>query len=514
MEPSENCILVIFGASGHLTKNKLIPALYSLYERNLLPENFAVLGIGRTPLDDESFRSRLLPALQEEGTEGHESSTSQAETFIQNLYYQSIDTKSVNDYAALKDRITVLDKDKNAHGNCLFYLATPPDMYAIIAHNLAQHGLNREGGDNGFKRLVVEKPFGHDLSSALTLNDKLHSVFSEGQIFRIDHYLGKETVQNMLVFRFGNEVYEPLWNRNHIEKVEVTAAESSGVEGRGGYYEGTGALRDMMQNHLLHVVAMIGMEPPAAFHAKAVRNEIVKVFESLRPIQEDEVENHVVRGQYTGATVSGVELPGYREEEGVASDSKTDTFVAAKFFIDNWRWKGVPFYVRSGKRLPTRVTEAVITFKQTPQQLFRAADEADNCGSNRLVIRIQPDEGVLLRFNMKLPGAGFQTKSVAMDFHYGDLSDVYTPEAYERLLLDCIAGDSTLYTRNDAIEACWRFIQPIIDAWNNRPEEIKLYGYPSGTWGPREAHELFENPKEDWRYPCRNLAENGDFCEL
>jgi len=375
----------------------------------------------------------MLPALQGESTAEKETDTPLLESFSKTLFYQSIDTKSVDDYATLKERITAL---------------------------------------------------------------------------------GKETVQNMLVFRFGNEVYEPLWNRNHIERVEVTAAESTGVEGRGGYYEGTGALRDMLQNHLLHVVAMIGMEPPSAFHAKAVRNEIVKVFESLRPIPEDEVENYVVRGQYTGATIRGTEIPGYREEEGVPADSRTETFVAAKFFIDNWRWKGVPFYVRTGKRLPTRVTEAVITFRHTPQQLFCSADESDACARNQLIIRIQPDEGMLLSFNMKLPGAGFQTKSVAMDFRYADLSDVYTPEAYERLLLDCMAGDTTLYTRNDAIEACWRFIQPIIDAWNNRPETIKLYGYPAGTWGPREAHELFEKPHEDWRYPCRNLSENGGFCEL
>ncbi len=514
MEQPENCVLVIFGASGHLAEHKLVPALFSLYKRELLGNNLAILGVGRTPLDDASFREKMKRALNTADDTGHSPDAEVLEKFIQKLFYQSLDTKSAADYSKLQEKISSLDVQTQAQGNYLYYLAAPPNMFATIAHNLASQDLHREDNGKGFKRLIVEKPFGYDYDSARHLNEELHTVFNEDQIFRIDHYLGKETVQNLLVFRFGNEIYEPLWNRHHIERVEITAAESQGIEGRGGYYEGTGALRDMFQNHLLHIVGMIGMEPPAVFNADAVRDETLKVFESLRPISQQEVEQYVIRGQYTPATVGGTPVPGYREEEGVTSDSKTETFLAVKFFIDNWRWSGVPFYVRTGKRLPTRVTEAVITFKHTPQQLFRSSNTGEDRECNQLVIRIQPDEGILVRFNMKLPGAEFNMKTVAMDFHYSDLADVYTPEAYERLLLDAMIGDSTLYTRNDAVEACWRFVQPILDAWTNQPDQIKLYGYPAGTWGPREAHGLFDKEGQDWRYPCRNLAENGDFCEL
>jgi glucose-6-phosphate 1-dehydrogenase len=396
--------------------------------------------------------------------------------------------------------------------NHLFYLSTPPSLFEPIVSSLGHHGLAGEGNGEGWKRLVVEKPFGYDLESARRMNRNMHKVFDESQIYRIDHYLGKETVQNMMVLRFANGIYEPLWNRNYIDRIEVTAAEQIGVEARGGYYEGAGALRDMFQNHLMQVVGMIAMEPPYTFNATAVRNETLKVFESIRPIPQEEVERSVIRGQYTDSVVRGEKLAAYRAEKGVAEDSKTETYVAVKFFVENWRWAGVPFYVRTGKRMPARVTEVVIHFKQTPHNLFgKPSDECFSC--NDLILRIQPDEGILMRFNLKLPGSGFDVKKVDMNFHYADLADVYTPEAYERLLLDSILGDATLYARSDAVEACWTFVEPILKAWQS-DSGAKLYGYPAGTWGPKEARMLLEEEGSDWRYPCRNMAEMGDYCEL
>ena len=511
MNKSQNCVLVIFGASGDLTKRKLIPGLFNLYKRDLLPQGFAVLGVGRTELDDSGFRLRMLEGLDSaEGTDA--ASGKQLDNFIKGLYYQAVDTAGREGYSILGAKLKGINQKIDARGNYLFYLSTPPSLFGPIAAGLASQGLNLDADRNGWKRLVVEKPFGYDLSSARILNDDLHNSFAESQLYRIDHYLGKETVQNMLVLRFANAIYEPLWNRNYIGRVEITAAESIGIEKRGGYYEGVGALRDMFQNHLLHVVGMIAMEPPATFNANAVRNETMKVFESLRPMAVEDVDKYVVRGQYTESTIRGEKAANYRDEEAVSHFSMTDTYVAVKFFIDNWRWADVPFYVRTGKRLPTRVTEAVIHFKQAPHRLFGRTD--DQCyGCNQLIIRIQPDEGILMKFNLKLPGEGFETKTVNMDFHYSELSDLYSPEAYERLLLDCIIGDATLYARNDAVEACWKFIDPILTAWREN-EDIKLYGYPAGTWGPTRASELLGDPSLDWRYPCRNLSNDGEYCEL
>jgi glucose-6-phosphate 1-dehydrogenase len=361
------------------------------------------------------------------------------------------------------------------------------------------------------KKIVIEKPFGYDLRSAKKLNDLLHTMFDESQIYRIDHYLGKETVQNILALRFSNGIYEPLWNRNYIDHVEITSAESIGVENRGGYYEGIGAMRDMVQNHMLQVASFIAMEPPSSFDADLVRNETFKVFQSLRRINKDEAANFSVRGQYLVSTIKGKKLLGYREEENVNEDSRTETFAALKFYVDNWRWGGVPFYIRAGKRLPTKVTEVVIHFKKTPHPLF-AKDNAEQI-SNMLVIRIQPDEGILLKFGLKTPGSGFKIQSVNMDFHYTDIAAEEIPTAYERLLLDCLLGDSTLFTRADAIEECWKFIDPIIEAWKE-DGVIKMYGYPSGTWGPKESFDLFDDPDVEWRYPCRNLTDDGVYCEL
>jgi len=336
-------------------------------------------------------------------------------------------------------------------------------------------------------------------------------VFHEDQIYRIDHYLGKETVQNIFVTRFANGIFEPLWNRNYIHHVEITGVEDIGVENRGGYYDSSGALRDMLQNHLLELTGIIAMEPPSSFDSDSIRNEIVKVFQSLRPLQEENISNDVIRGQYVASKINGKKVAGYREEKGVNPDSKTETYVALRLFIDNWRWGGVPFYIRTGKRLPTRVTEVVIHFKPTPHYLFTRNNMLDGC--NNLVIRIQPDEGILLKFGMKVPGTGFNVQNVNMDFRYSDLQNSYLPSAYERLLHDCMVGDSTLYQRGDAVEAAWKFVNPILRAWKNN-SDIQLYGYPAGTWGPKHSDDLIEGKNLTWRYPSKNLANDGSYCEL
>ncbi|HDR52725.1 MAG TPA: glucose-6-phosphate dehydrogenase [Mariniphaga anaerophila] len=499
MKKPENHILVIFGASGDLTKRKLIPALYDLHLQNLLPEKFAVLGASRTELSDSDFRKKADEFLPEE---------KETADFKKLLFYEPVSPTEPADFERLKSRLEKLEKDNNIDPNYIFYLSTPPSVYENIAQNLAGQKLSKS--DKYFRRLIVEKPFGTDFDTARKLNKDLLHFFDENQIYRIDHYLGKESVQNMLVTRFANGIFEPLWNRNFVERVEVTSAESLGVEGRGGYYEHSGALRDMLQNHLLQLVGFVAMEPPVVIEADAIRNEIVKVFQALRPITEEQVKEFVVRGQYIASTIKNAQVKGYREEKGVDPNSRTETFVAMKFYIDNWRWGGVPFYIRTGKKLPARVTEIVIHFKQVPHHLF------NNMGmpgpiDNQLVIRIQPDEGILLKFRMKTPGAGFQAQTVNMDFHYSDLAEIRLPSAYERLLLDCMQGDATLYSRGDAVEEAWKFVQPILNAWNN-DTDIPLYGYPAGTWGPENSDKLIENGI--WRFPCKNLSNDGAYCEL
>jgi glucose-6-phosphate 1-dehydrogenase len=384
-------------------------------------------------------------------------------------------------------------------------------LYTKISNALTKHGLNKSPNNDGWRRIIIEKPFGTDLASAEALNQFLLKHFDENQIYRIDHYLGKETVQNLLVARFANGIYEPLWNRNFVDRVEVTAAESIGVGSRGGYYDQSGAMRDMLQNHLMQVVGLIAMEPPTKISATAIRNEKLKVFQSLRPLTDEAIKNQVIRGQYLASTINGETHNGYREEKGVDPESRTETYIAMKFFIDNWRWGDVPFYIRTGKRLPTRVTEVVIHFKPTPHQLFIDNKEMIRNG-NSLVIRIQPDEGILLKTGLKVPGAGYKVADVNMDFYYKDLQETYVPSAYERLLLDCMQGDATLYARGDGVEEAWKFVQPIIDYMGNGDAE--LYGYPAGTWGPDTADNLIEGKFKTWRYPCKNLADNGIYCKL
>ena len=429
--------------------------------------------------------------------------------FTDSLSYISIDNSKASDFEKLKVILTSKAKELDSGANFIFYMATPPSMYSLIAENL--HGAGLADQESGFRRFIIEKPFGYDLESGRELNRKLHEMITEDQIYRIDHYLGKETVQNVLVTRFANGIFEPLWNRNYIRCVEITSAESIGVEERGGYYDSSGALRDMVQNHLLQMVGLTAMEPPSSLESNSVRNEVLKVLQSLQPIREDEVPKMVIRGQYTGSTIRGICVPGYRYENGVAKDSRTETYVAIKFFINNWRWGGVPFYIRTGKRLPTRVTEIVIYFKRTPHHLFLR--ETGSLNTNQLIIRIQPDEGILLKFDMKEPGSGFNVKNVNMDFHYKDLADIRVPSAYERLLYDVMIGDSTLFSRDDVVETAWKFVDPIQKAWANNPD-IKIYGYPAGTWGPAVSNDLIEGCGLTWRYPCKNLSDDGNYCEL
>lgn len=503
---NDSLIYVIFGASGDLTKRKLVPALYALFVQKLLPEKFLLLGVSRSSIPNEAFRESMRSAVKEYKEIEDDSGI---DDFTGRIHYLSIQFEEASAYEVLRAQLELFRTQFQMSGNTVFYLSTPPAMYGVIPQHLAAATLHKQ--EDGWKRLIIEKPFGYDLESALQLKDSLLRDWKEEQLFRIDHYLGKETVQNLLVTRFSNGIFEPLWNRNYIHHVEITSAESLGVEKRGGYYESSGALRDMVQNHLLQMVALTAMEPPSSLDPSAIRNEILKVFQSLRPIRREDVKHVAIRGQYTASTVKGKAVPGYREEEGVAEGSLTETYAALKFFIDNWRWGGVPFYIRTGKRLPTRVTEVVIHFKATPHFLFSGDKYRQSL--NQLVIRIQPDEGILLKFGMKTPGAGFEVKTVNMDFHYSELSDHRIQSAYERLIYDSINGDATLFARTAEVLEAWKFLKPVIEAWKTE-HEVPLYGYPSGTWGPEKADDLIEGKEITWRYPCKNLSDDGIYCEL
>jgi glucose-6-phosphate 1-dehydrogenase len=507
MKIPDNQVLIIFGASGDLTYRKLLPAIYSLKIQKMLPEKFEVVGISRKNISDVDFRSKIKEGIISFSGENTGDQTVLNE-FLLHVSCLAIDFSLAEDYIKLKSYLELKD-NLTGTGNYIFYLATPPSLYTVVSENLSKAGLSDQ--IKGFRRVIFEKPFGYDLFSCKQLNAKLHSLFDEKQIYRIDHYLGKETVQNLLVTRFSNGMFEPLWNRNYVDHIEITSSESLGVENRGGYYDSAGALRDMVQNHLLQMVGLTAMEPPTSLNPDAIRNEVLKVFQSFQPIKEEEVAGNVIRGQYTASRVRGECLPGYRQEPGVDPNSRTETYVAIKFFINNWRWGGVPFYIRTGKRLPTRVTEIVIHFKPTPHFLFHIDDV--NKSENQLIIRIQPDEGILLKFGMKEPGAGFNVKNVNMDFHYSELANVRLPSAYERLLNDVMQGDSTLYSRDDTVETAWKFLEPIQTAWATNLD-VKIFGYPAGTWGPVNANDLVEGEGMTWRYPCKNLADDGLYCEL
>ena len=486
MQTDNNCI-VIFGASGDLTHRKLIPALYNLYKIGRLSENFSVLGVARSDLNDETFRKKMREAL----IHNEETTPETLDAFCSHLYYQAVNTSDAQDYGKLVSRLDDLHDKYQTCGNTFYYMSTPPSLYGVIPECLAAHGLNTE--EYGWKRIIVEKPFGYDEKTAQTLDVQIHRFFEEHQIYRIDHYLGKETVQNLLVLRFSNGWFEPLWNRNFIDYVEITGAESIGVEERGGYYDGSGAMRDMFQNHLLQVLAMVAMEPPAIINANSMRDEVAKVMHSLRPLTSEDMENNLVLGQYTAAEINGKMEKGYLEEKGVPADSRTETYISLRCEIENWRWAGVPFYVRTGKRLPARVTEIVIHFKTTPHPVF-----SQNAPENKLIIRIQPDEAISMRFGLKKPGAGFEAKEVSMDFRYADLAGTQVLTAYERLLLDAMKGDATLFARTDAVHAAWKFVQPILDYKANGG---RIHEYEAGTWGPVAADKLIAKQGKVWRKP-------------
>ncbi len=487
------CAVVIFGANGDLTKRKLLPALYRLaYDRRLAP-GFAIVGTSRTPLTDDQFRDKMKEAVTafSEDTKLDEDLW---KAFAEGLYYVAGDIGDVGLFQRIGQKLAEIDQSRETGGNVLFYLSTQPSQYALAAQGIGAAGLQRGAG---WRRLVVEKPFGHDLASARELSDRLHEVFAESAIFRIDHYLGKETVQNILAFRFGNGIFEPLWNRRYINHVEITAAESIGVEGRGAYYQEAGALADMIQNHLLQVMATIAMEPSASFRATSVRDERSKLLRSMKPMTPGEIRENSVAGQYGPARIGGEDVPGFRQEPGVNPASATDTYAAVTLFVENWRWAGVPFYVRTGKRLPKRVTEIAIHFNQAPLAMFDG-EMADGT-PNLLIVRIQPEEGISLKFLSKRPGAGMKLRPVSMDFNYGSSFGERSPSAYETLLLDALLDDTTLYTRQDMVEASWAVVEPIQIAW--REESVDFPNYAAGTWGPAAADAMLARRGHLWRKP-------------
>lgn len=489
---SEPCTVVIFGATGDLTRRKLLPALYRLARQRLVPAEFAVLGTARPAMSDDDFRMQMRAALDEFGDE--EIDDAAWNSFAAGLFYLAGEFDDKETYSRLKTKLEEIDRTRNTQGNHLFYLATAPDFFGPVARQLGAAGMASSAAQ-GWTRIIVEKPFGHDLASAQELNVKLAAVFTENQIFRIDHYLGKETVQNLLVFRFGNSIFEPLWNHHYIDHVQVTNAEAIGLEGRGSYYEKAGAVRDMIQNHVFQIVALIAMEPPTSLEPNSVRDEKIRAMRTLRAIPQDRVAEFAVRGQYGPGTVLGDTVPGYREEPGVDQRSSTETFAALKLQFDNWRWADVPFYLRSGKRLLKRVTEIAIQFKNVPHQLFTDSDAP--LQPNVLVIRIQPNEGITLRFGAKLPGQALRIRWVNMDFRYGSSFGAKPPEAYERLLLDCMLGDSTLYARRDMVERGWEIVTPILEAWQQPAPGFP--NYAAGSWGPKAAFELIERDERRWR---------------
>jgi len=473
------CAMVIFGANGDLTKRKLLPALYRLAYDRRLPASFSIIGNSRTPMSDDAFREKMRESVKQ----FLEDSSFEDDLWIRiarNIHYVAGDMNDAAMYSALAEKTTAIEQP-----NVLYYLSTQPSYYGPVVDGLGAASMGNTS-PGAWRRIVIEKPFGHDLDSARALNSRIHAVFPEDEVYRIDHYLGKETVQNILAFRFGNGIFEPLWNRRYVNNVQITAAESIGVEGRGGYYQEAGALRDMIQNHLLQVMATIAMEPSAVFESDAVRDERAKLLRSVKILRPEEVPQYAVAGQYRG----------FREETGVRPDSQTDTFAAATFFVDNWRWAGVPFFIRTGKKLPKRATEIAIQFNMPPLALFGAGNAGEPQPS-LLILRIQPEEGISLRFQSKQPGSGMRLRPVSMDFNYGASFGERSPSAYETLLVDAMTGDATLYTRQDMVEASWRVVEPILNDWQTR--QIDYPNYEPGTWGPEAADRMLTNLGRRWR---------------
>lgn len=493
----EPCSIVIFGASGDLTARKLIPALYHLFKEQQLPPDFRIVGFARREKTDESFRAELREALDRfSRTKPVEDAT--WNDFAKHIVYCMGDLTDRAAYKKLEQQLAAFNSPA-LRNNLLFYLAISPSQFGDAVENLDNAGLLRPPGETGWQRIVVEKPFGHDLASARALNAELTRYADESQVFRIDHYLGKETVQNILMFRFSNSIFERLWNRESVEHVQITVSEKHAVGSRGGYYEESGAMRDMLQNHMLQVLSLVAMEPPVSLEAEAIRDEKVKLLKSIRAISPEDVAKHVVRGQYFAGVVDGQPQVGYRQEAKVKPDSNVETYVAAKFFIDNWRWSGVPFYLRTGKCLPLGASEVRIQFRPTPNVLFAAAcgNKLDN---NALTLRLQPNEGITLRFNGKVPGTQVGVRPVRMHFSYDSEFGAYTPEAYERLLLEAIAGDATLFIRRDEVETAWQIVDSIRKGWEGKPLTNREF-YAAGTWGPIAAEELLTQSGHFWRDP-------------
>ena len=490
-------VLVVFGASGDLTARKLMPAVERLALRRLLPAGFSVVGVARTEMGDDEFRERTRTLVEKAGGGGPEA-RHVWDALTGGFRYVAGDYGDRSTFDRLREVLDELDEQRGSARNRLYYLATPPSTFTTIVEALAAHGLNKPAGDDAFVRIVIEKPYGHDGRSAAALDASVHAAFDESQVYRIDHYLGKETVQNVLALRFANAIFEPIWNRRYVDHVQITVAESLGVGHRGSFYEQAGALRDIVQNHVMQVLALTLMEPPARFDADGIRDEKVKALKAVDILSPEEVRTDVVRAQYQRGWVEGAEVRGYREEEGVDPHSQTETYVAMRLQVDNWRWAGVPFYIRTGKYLPKRVTEVAIEFHPAPHLPFAAA-QAEGLEPDALVLRIQPDEGVTVRFGAKVPGQAFRVRSVSMDFFYGAAFLEETPEAYERLLLDALVGDATLFIRTDEVEQAWRIVDPVLTAWQE--QHVPLARYDAGTWGPPEADELLRRDGRRWRKP-------------
>jgi glucose-6-phosphate 1-dehydrogenase len=493
-KPGDPCVMVIYGAAGDLTRRKLMPALYNLGKQQLLSREFAVVGLSHGSMSTEDFRNWVADDIKHYA--GNDADADFIEWFLRRVYYVTAEFDDKNVYPTLKSFLDKVDQDHSTHGNYLFYLATAPRFFGSIAEELSAAGLMEENNQH-WRRVIIEKPFGHDLESAKALNQQLLKVADEKQIYRIDHYLGKETVQNILAFRFANGIFEPIWNRRYIDHVQISVAETVGVEQRGSYYDHAGALRDMVPNHIMQLISLTSMEPPVSFQANAVRDEQAKILHAIQPLTAEEVLSRTVRGQYGSGMIDGQRVPGYREEEDVPHDSKTESFVAMKLAIDNWRWADVPFYLRTGKRLGAQNTHIVIQFRRAPFVLFRDTP-VENLMPNQLVLHIQPEEGISLQFAAKVPGPIMRLGAVDMNFEYADYFGTQPSTGYERLLHDCMIGDATLFQRADMVEAGWCVVSPVLDVWKALPPR-NFPNYAAGTWGPKEADELLERDGRRWR---------------
>jgi glucose-6-phosphate 1-dehydrogenase len=482
---------VIMGASGDLTARKLLPAIAALHDGGFLPHGFTIVGTARSDMSDDQFRKALHEAAPSGGDGWRD--------VINRSRYVAGEYHAPETYATLAKVLEEVDRECATGGNRIFYLATPPQVFPTIIEQLGAAGMNRPAGDGSFVRVVIEKPYGRDLKSAQALDKTVHNAFDESSVYRIDHYLGKETVQNVLALRFANAIFEPVWNRRYIDNVQITVAETLGVGHRAEFYESAGALRDIVQNHVLQVLTLVAMEAPARIQPEEIRDEKVKVLRAIDVMSSDEVNDYTVRGQYGAGTIAGDPVAGYCDEEGVAENSTTETYVAAKFMVDNWRWEGVPFYVRTGKRLRAHTTEIAMQFKGVPHLPFKAVDATD-LGPNVLIVRVQPDDGITLRFGAKVPGQEFRVRSVDMDFTYAETFTEESPDAYERLLLDALVGDPTLFIRQDEVRNAWKICDPILNAWHEGRSPLTHYG--AGTWGPKAADRLLAREGREWHEPC------------